>query len=139
MAMNQLYAVTDNSGYTVTDLTAREAVRHIYTDDGGDYRLEPKMLTNRYDDDDNELPDIQETTDTGDLVFIVSFKDSCIKPWRVSMREAIGKNEDDSLESFLQESFEQTYWDDTRWHVSTMEEFLKEQAENTCVIETGES
>ena len=135
MTTTQTYAVCSRNDYSVndeTDLSARDVVRHIYRDDGGDYRLEPKMLTNRYDDDDNELPDVQDTTDNGDLVFEVWFKDNGAFPWRKSQRIAIGKDEDEAEEAFLQESFDGAMWNDSHWIVLTTEQYLAEQAENVA-------
>jgi len=130
MNATQTYAVytCTYSADVETDLTAHAIVRHIYRYDGHDYRLEPKMLTHRYDDDDNELPDIQDTAYNGDLVFEIWFKNQY--GWSVSRRIAIGKNEDEAEESFLQESFDGTMWDDYRWIVLTTEQYLAEQAEN---------
>jgi hypothetical protein len=127
-----VYTCNDLSEEAETELTAHDVVRHIYRNDGGDYRLEPKMLTHRYDDENNELPDIQDTTESGDLVFNVWFKNSCNRPWQESQRIAIGKDEDEAEEAFLQESFEGGMWDDSRWIVLTTEQYQDEQAENAA-------
>lgn len=125
MNITQTYTVypSDDSDDAETGLTSHDVVRHIYRDDGADYRLDAKMITNRFDDNDNELPDIQETTEDGDLVFDVYFKDNNSFPWRKSQRIAIGKNEDEAEMSFLQESFENNMWDDSRWTVLTDEQY----------------
>jgi hypothetical protein len=143
MNANQTYAVytcAQGSSEAETDMTAHDVVRHIYRDDGGDYRLELKMLTHRYDDEDNELPDIQETTESGDLVFELWFKDCGSRPFYKAHRIAIGKNEDEAEENFLQDSFECSMWDDSRWIVVTTEQYLAEQAENAAkvAVETEE-
>jgi len=118
-----VYACNDRSIDAETDLTAHDVVRHIYRHDGADYRLEPKMLMHRYDDDDddNELPDIQDITDSGALVFEIWFK-SPRGHWSPSRRTAIGKNENEAEEAFLQESFDGTMWDDSHWIVLTTEQ-----------------
>lgn len=129
MKANQTYAVYifhDYSANAETDMTAHDVVRHIYRDDGQDYRLEPKMLTNRYDDDDNELPDVQDTTESGDLVFDVWFKSAY--GWKTSHRIAIGKDADSAEAAFLQESFDGTMWDDSYWIVLTTKQYEAEQA-----------
>lgn len=133
MSNTQTYAVytcNDFSANAETALSAHDVVRHIYRDDGHDYRLEPKMLTNQFDDDNNELPDVQDTTNSGLLVFEVWFKNSY--GWRKSPRIAIGKDEDDAEADFLQESFDKTMWEDSYWIVLTMEQYQTDQAENAA-------
>jgi hypothetical protein len=122
-----VYSCNDYSADAETDLTAHDVVRHIYRDDGGDYLIEPKILTHRYDED-NELPDVQDTTDSGDLVFEVWFKDNGSFPWHKSQRIAIGKDEYEAEEAFLQESFDGTMWKDSYWIVLTTEQYQAEQA-----------
>ena len=72
----QTYAVyksTDDLADAQTGLTAHDVVRHIYQYVDGDYQLVPKMLCDRHDEEGNGLPDIQDTTPDGDLVFEVWF------------------------------------------------------------------
>ena len=133
-----VYTCNDRSEEAQTNLTAHDVVRHIYRDDGGNYRLDPKMLTHRYDDENNELPDIQDTTSSGKLVFEVWFKDNCNSSWQESPRIAIGKDEDEAEEAFLQESFDDTMWNDSRWIVLTTEQYQDEQAENKAQTADGD-
>ena len=76
-----VYRCNDGSADAAHNLSAHDVVRYIYSDDGADYRLAPKMITNQFDDEGKELPDVQETTDGGDLVFNVYFKSGRSYPW----------------------------------------------------------
>jgi hypothetical protein len=135
MSTTQTYAVfscNDSSADAETNFSASDVAYHIYHRDGGDYRLEAKMLTHRYDDEDNELPDIQDTTDSGDLVFEVWFKHNISFSWRKSQRVAIGRDEVEAEEAFLQDSFDRAMWNDSRWFVLTTEQYLAEEAEKVA-------
>ena len=127
----QNYAVfTCNDSFDAeTHLTAHDIVRHIYRDHGSDYRLEPKMLRNRSDEEGDELPDIQDTAGSGDLVFEVWFKYNRSSSWHKSPRIAIGKNEEEAEAAFLQKSFDCTMWDNSYWIVLDTEQYLTEQAQ----------
>ena len=111
-----------------TGLSSHDVVRHIYRYDGSDYRLEPKMLCNRTDEEGNELPDVQDTNSTGDLVFDIWFKSTGSFPWHNGQRIAIGKNEADAEAAFLQKSFDGRMWDNSYWVVVTTEQYLAAQA-----------
>ena len=122
----QTYAVfTCNDEDAETELSAHDVVRHIYRHDGGDYRLEPAMLRDRCDEDNNELPDIQETTSNGDLVFEIWFKYSG-SLWDTDQCIAIGKDEAEAEAQFLQESFEDAAWDNSHWTVLRTDQYLAE-------------
>ena len=126
MSTVQTYAVftCSDPADAETDLSAHEVVQHIYRYDGGDYRLEPKMLRDRTDEYGNELPDAQDTFDD-DLIFEVFFKYSgyflkgqCI---------AIGKNEAEAESAFLQKAFDSRMWDTSYWTVLRTEQYLADQ------------
>jgi len=126
--MKTLYSVYScNDSMASSGLTAAEVVKHIYTDDGADYRLEPSMLINQTDDDDNPLPDVQDTDDKGRLVFEVWFKNRY--GWRNAWITATGTSIADAEERFLQECFDGCRWD-KEWIVLTDEQYQQQFTES---------
>ena len=125
MNTTQTYAVFPYSdpADAETDLTAHEVVRHIYRYDGSDYRLEPKMIRDRHDEEGNGLPDAQDTFDD-DLVFEVWFKYSGY--FLKGQCLAIGKNEEEAESAFLQKAFDSRWWDTSYWIVLSTKQYLAE-------------
>lgn len=118
-----VYSCNDCLANVAVDLTAHDVVRHIYRDDGGDYRLEPMM---RHTDD---VPAIQDFTSNGDLIFEIWFKNSSSCPWQKSQRLAFGTTVKEAEEAFLQKSFDRMMWNVSYWIVLSTEQFhaLKEK------------
>lgn len=126
-----VYSIMDNSVDAETDLSALDVVRHIYGDDGGGYRLEPKMLTFCFDEDDKELPDTQATNGRGEEIFEIWFKNNRSSHYRLSPRTAVGIDEEAAEEAFLQESFNGRMWRTNHWLVVPTEQYQEEQKEPT--------
>ncbi len=135
MNTTQTYAVftiNDDPAFAETALTAHDVVRHIYQYDGGDYRLEPKMIRDRTDEEGNELPDIQDAFDDGgDLVFLVFeiwFKSCGSFPWDTYGGMAIGKTKEEAEASFLRKAFDDASWDHAYWIVLNTEQYMAEKS-----------
>jgi len=122
-----VYSCNDHASMASSGLTAAEVVRTIYTDDGKDYRLEPALLINQTDEDDNPLPDVQETDDNGKLVFEIWFKDRF--GWRNAWITATGASVEDAEAQFLQECFDGTRWN-KEWIVLTDEQYQQQFMES---------
>jgi hypothetical protein len=123
MDRTQLYSIYHCSGgpdHAITNLTAHDVVRHIYRHDGGDYYLEPTIITDRYDDEGNPLPDVQVTTNDGLLGFQAWIKISF--GWKCG-DVFFGEDEAAAEAKFLDDAWERWVLDDREWFIDSMEEY----------------
>ena len=127
---NQTYALHHyivDASYALTHLTGQQVAQYIYTYGGEDYLLSPKIRKKAVCADEQVFIEIQETTQTGDLIFDVFFKtnsdDRTSLFNKKSRRIAIGKTEEEAEKAFLQDSFDRMAWDESCWYLFTMDEY----------------
>ena len=102
-------------------LSPVEVVRHIYTQDGEKFWLEPKMM--EIENDDGEVVgEEQDKLNDGCLIWNVFFKDR--HGVTKSIYHAYGATEDEAEESYLNECWQDRRWKDDKWIVETDCEFL---------------
>ena len=100
--MSALYTVFAGNEVSSFALTACECARHIYTQNGQGYRLEPKLAEGEQV--------VASPWYAGRLVFEIWMKDSADGAWYPSMREAEGKTAASAEEGFLLDSFDGEIW-----------------------------
>jgi len=110
------------TGEAVSGLSAHDAIKHIYQDDGGDYRLEPKMVTN-CDDEGNDLLDSQEIGSDGKLVFEIWFKQNINRKFLKSQLTTEGFDESDAENNFLDDALKFNRFDSAKWSITSDEDY----------------